>query len=774
MSLATCVASAAAMFNFCSFALYLAVRRTTPGWRSIPLLAFLAFTAGLYGCVDMVFNVDGLPAPAYREAARLSYLIANLHCLGWVFYAFSDLGEVRWRPSRGVVALAAASLGSAAFFALTGAHLRAEIAEVSVTGDRYHFPVTTLAGDTYGISIVLLLVVAGCGLLRRARRAGETPGWQLAAFGVFIACAIEEALSVNRSIPFLGLGNVGVFAVMLPLAGRTVRRTIGEIRWLGESRGCTRSAFLEFADITDARRPGNTLEKSEERAAFTARREADDALAESEERFRSLFEAAGGALALIRDGVFVQTNQRMREALGRDKPEAFQARPADFSPEFQADGSASRERAAELMRLAEAGIPQQYRWDYVRPDGSRLPGEAGIIRLSLRGGTLLLHRFCDLTERSRLEDDLGQARRLEALGLLAGGVAHDLNNLLSVIYGYSDMLLSELPVSNPARGPILEVHKAGARAALLIRHLLAVGRRQAIEPRAVDLNLAVADSEAMLRRLAGPGIVLETRLEASPGCVLADPIHIQQILLNLVVNARDAMPNGGLLTIRTGNGEPPAGDNRCDGVAPEPGVWLAISDTGYGMTEEVRRHIFEPFYTTKCNGTGLGLATVRGIVQQSKGRILVESEPGRGSLFRLFLPGARQGACALPDTNAGTAGGGKGTVLIVEDDTTLQQLLVKLLGTHGYRVLQAGDGCEAMAAAESYPGPIHALLTGEALPRLDGRSLAESLIAKRPEMRVLYMSGASGDNCVAHTGYIAKPFAPRSLIAALQALLRSE
>ena len=607
MSLATCVASAAAMFNFCSFALYLAVRRTTPGWRSTHLLAFLAFTAGLYGCVDMVFNVDGLPAPAYREAARLSYLIANLHCLGWVFYAFSDRGEVRWRPPRGVVALAAASLGSAAFFALTGAHLRAEIAEVSVTGDRYHFPVTTLAGDAYGISIVFLLVVAGCGLLRRALRNGERSDWQMAAaFGVFIACAIEEALSVNRSIPFLGLGNVGLFAVMLPLAGRTVRRTIGEIRWLGESRGCTRSAFHEFADITDARRPGDRLEKSEGRADFTARREADYALAESEERFRTLFEAAGEGLALIRDGVFIQTNQRMREALGRGKPEALQATPADFSPEFQADGSASRERAAELMRLAEAGIPQQYRWDYVRPDGSRLPGEAGIIRLSLRGGTLLLHRFCDLTERSRLEDDVRRACRVESLGLLAGGIAHDLNNLLSVIYGYSDMLLSELPVSDPAHGPILEVHKAGARAALLIRQLLAVGRRQAIEPRVVDLNLAIADSEAMLRRMAGPGIALESRLEASPGCVLADPIQVQQILLNLVVNARDAMPDGGLLTIRTGNGEPPAGESGCDGVAPEPGVWLAISDTGHGMTEEVRRRIFRAVLHDQAQRHGPG------------------------------------------------------------------------------------------------------------------------------------------------------------------------
>ncbi|MBI3029825.1 MAG: GAF domain-containing protein, partial [Candidatus Rokubacteria bacterium] len=386
-------------------------------------------------------------------------------------------------------------------------------------------------------------------------------------------------------------------------------------------------------------------------------------------------------------------------------------------------------------------------------------------------GTVAVVR--DVTEQKRLEEHLRQSQKMEAVGRLAGGIAHDFNNLMTIIAGRAEMLLGRLRPDDPLHRDIELFQKTSERAAALTRQLLAFSRRQVLQPRVLDLNAVVAGTDSMLRRLIGEDIDLVTVPEPALWPVKADPGQLEQVIVNLAVNARDAMPNGGKLTIETGNaklGEGYASQH----VAVKPGsfVVLAVSDTGMGMDEETRSRIFEPFFTTKerGRGTGLGLATVYGIVKQSGGNIWCYSEPGRGTTFKVYLPRVDE-PLESPDLAAAAPApqGGEETVLLVEDEEELRGVAREILEMHGYTVLEAGHPDEAVRIAERHAGPIHLLVTDVVMPKMSGRDLVQCLAPLRPGTKVLYISGYTDDAIVHHgvldpgTAFLEKPFNPDDL-----------
>ena len=384
-------------------------------------------------------------------------------------------------------------------------------------------------------------------------------------------------------------------------------------------------------------------------------------------------------------------------------------------------------------------------------------------------------------ELSRTKDQLSQAQKMEAIGQLAGGIAHDFNNLLTVIIGRSEILRSRLE-GDAALGRHVELLRQTAyRAADLTRQLLAFSRKQILQPRALDLNALVTGIEKMLRRLIGEHIGFTTVLAPDLGAVRADPGQLEQVIMNLVVNARDAMPQGGRVTIETANVELDSAFVRSHpGSRPGSYVMLAVSDTGAGMDQATQMRLFEPFFTTKGpgRGTGLGLATVYGIVKQSDGYITVESAPGRGARFGIYLPriAVRAEPPDAPAAPAETALGSE-TILLVEDETGLRDLAREVLQQEGYRVLEARHGPDAFLVAEAHEGPIHLLTTDVVMPHMSGRELAERLAALHPEMAVLYMSGHTDDAIVQHgalapgTAFLPKPFTPDALLQRVRQVL---
>ncbi len=509
------------------------------------------------------------------------------------------------------------------------------------------------------------------------------------------------------------------------------------------------------------------------------RTEAEAALRESEERYRAIVEGVRDVIfALSPEGTIRSLNPAFEEIL-RWRREDWLGQP--FEALVHPDDLPI---ALELLGRVLRGEPRPAAQFRVRTKtGDYRVGEFAATAQTHEGRLVsILGIARDVTERVQLEQQLRQAQKMEAVGRLAGGIAHDFNNILTAITGYSDLLLEDLAASDPRRQDAAEVRKAADRAAGLTRQLLAFSRQQVLQPRVLDLNALVSELEKMLRRLLGEDVELATRLEPALGPVKADPGQIEQVIMNLAVNSRDAMPRGGKLTIETANVALDEAYAR-DHYPARPGLYalLAVSDTGVGMSEETQAHLFEPFFTTKekGKGTGLGLATVYGIVKQSGGFIWVYTELGRGTVFKIYLPRVD----AATETLAGAAGSrapatrGTETVLLAEDEAPVRSVARQVLERHGYTVLEAPSAEAALDIADRYSGPIHLLLTDVVMPGLSGRDLAVRLATRRPEARVIYMSGYTDDAITRHgvlepgLAYIQKPFTADTIVQKVREVL---
>jgi PAS domain S-box-containing protein len=503
---------------------------------------------------------------------------------------------------------------------------------------------------------------------------------------------------------------------------------------------------------------------------ITERKQAEEALRESEERYRSLIETSHEMIQSVRlDGHFDFVNKAWHDILGYTEKELSRLSLFDIiHPE-------SLEHCQKMFKKVLAGeSAMNVEAKFLTKDGSTVFVEGNVTGRYIDDKLVATQAFFrDITDRKHLEDQLRQAQKMESIGRLAGGVAHDFNNILTVIIGNAELLSMSLGKDNPLQGRVEEISKGGERAASLTRQLLAFSRRQVLQPQVLDLNGVIPNMDKMLRRLIGEDIDLETVLAPDLGRVEADPGQIEQVTMNLAVNARDAMPTGGKLTIETANVDlDETYAHKHVAVKPGPYIMMAISDTGKGMDEETRSNIFEPFFTTKekGRGTGLGLSTVYGIVKQSGGNIWVYSEPEKGATFKIYLPRVEKVAETAEKVKVtAEALTGSEAIMVVEDDDMVRDMAKSILQQYGYSILDAQDGKEAIRVSEKFEGPIHLMLTDVVMPGMSGRVLAEKLAVQRPKMKVLYMSGYT-DNAIVRHGvldkeviFIQKPFTVEAL-----------
>jgi PAS domain S-box-containing protein len=517
------------------------------------------------------------------------------------------------------------------------------------------------------------------------------------------------------------------------------------------------------------------------RAGEKQRRQAEAALRASEERFRALVENSSDALLLVdAEGRVTYISPSSSRHLGWGSDEMLGQSIFDFlHPD---DRDAMSMKLAEVLRSPGKPVTQDIRLQHA--DGSwRAIESIAVNRLSDPSVEAIVVNARDITDRRKLEEQLRHAQKMEAVGQLAGGIAHDFNNLLTAILGYCNLMRDDMPAEDPLRADLDEIHTAGERAASLTRQLLAFSRRQMLQPQVVDMNSVVQQLEKLLRRLISENVELVTALARDLLSVRVDPASIEQILVNLTVNARDAMPHGGRLTIETSNVDL----DETFAIAhvpmkPARYVMLAVGDTGEGMDADTQARVFEPFFTTKeqGKGSGLGLATVYGMVKQSGGYIWVYSEPGHGTVFKVYFPPAEQRAKTSDQDNAGRRSSdalhGWETVLLVEDEDAVRALAREVLRRHGYVVLEARHGVDAVRMAERHPDDIHLMITDLVMPHMGGRDLVERLAAVRPKMKVLFMSGYT-DHALMHrdltpgTAFLQKPFTPETFVRKVRSVL---
>ena len=515
------------------------------------------------------------------------------------------------------------------------------------------------------------------------------------------------------------------------------------------------------------------------------RHAAEAALRVSERRFRALVEESWDAIALFAaDGTITYGSPATTRLLGYDLAEFVGRNAMEF---IHPD-----DRAPVLLRLEEVTARPRSRlhiaarvqhkngtWRYLEGVLTNLLDDPSV--------AAIVNNYRDVTDRRILEEQIMLSQKMEAIGRLAGGVAHDFNNILTAIGGYADLLMADFAPDDKRRGDIEEIHRATQRAASLTQQLLAFSRRQVMQPKVISLNALIPDIEKMLRRLIGEDILFATVLHPRVGNVRADPGQLEQVIVNLAVNARDAMPapNGGRLTIETRNVELDqlyAADH--PGVTPGRYVMLAVTDTGVGMDEETKSRIFEPFFTTKARGkgSGLGLATVYGIVRQTGGHIWPYSEPGTGTTMRVYLPRVDDPADPIehPSEVPPESLRGSETILLVEDEAPVRSVTRQLLERNGYTVLEAADGRTALSLINGEQDRVHVdlLLTDVIMPGMSGRELADQMKARRPQLRVLFMSGYTDDAVVRHgmlepgLAYLEKPFRPPVLLRKVREVLR--
>jgi PAS domain S-box-containing protein len=518
---------------------------------------------------------------------------------------------------------------------------------------------------------------------------------------------------------------------------------------------------------------------SQQLAAAIDRKRNEQVLRRSEVRYRSLVQTAVyGIYRSSLDGRFLDVNPALIGMLGYNSADEILA--LDPQKEVFVD-SAEYSRLVDEFRRSGRMDGFEVRWK--RRD-------EGIITVRISGRAVaggdepsdVLEAIAeDITERRLLEDQFRQAQKMEAVGRLAGGIAHDFNNLLMVISGYTEVLLDQLTPGHPLHAKAEAIQQASDRATTLTRQLLAFSRKQLLELKVIDVNAIVTDMERLLRPLIGEDIELTTSLAPNIGCTRADAGQLEQVIMNLVVNAKDAMPSGGKISIRTD------GVNLDDSYRPEntfikngPYVMISVSDNGQGMDRETQARIFEPFFTTKekNKGTGLGLSTVYGIIKQSGGYVFVQSELGRGTIFTIYFPRVDEPSEARGDLPVSlAAAGGTETVLLVEDEDSVRQLVRETLESRGYRVLEAANGQAALTLAASHRNQIHLLITDVIMPGLNGHELVQQLLPARPAIKVLYLSGYAQDAfptplaAEAQKTFLQKPFTLQSLARKVREIL---
>ena len=512
------------------------------------------------------------------------------------------------------------------------------------------------------------------------------------------------------------------------------------------------------------------------------RRRAEAELRASEERFRLLAQHSrdGFWFVGLKPERVLYVSPAVELIWGRSAEEFYR----DANVWWEGIDSADQPRVRAAWEACADGRSPRFEEEFrvIHPDGTvRLVVNAGTTVLDDASGSAHMSGLVrDITERTQLELELRQAQKMEGIGQLAGGIAHDFNNLLTVIQGNSDLALDGLDPSSPSHADICEIKRAATSAAALTKQLLAFGRRQVLQPRPIELRAVIRAVENMLSRLIGDNIELVLDLDEKGGCVLADPGQIEQVIINLTVNARDAMPDGGRITIGTKTVEQHAKSNDwVAGIASGVCERLIVSDTGIGMDKATRDRIFEPFFTTKPlgHGTGLGLSTVHGIVKQSGGELHVASTPGKGTSFTIYFPqvsttGAVEVARTAPRSSTGSE-----TILVVEDQPSLRELVRRILQQKGYRVLEAPDGEEAIKVAESSARPIQLVITDVVMPGMNARAMAERIRGIWPTVRVLFMSGYHDDDVMlrslanAKVDFLQKPFLPYDLAEKVREVL---
>lgn len=549
-----------------------------------------------------------------------------------------------------------------------------------------------------------------------------------------------------------------------------------------EAAGALKAGAHDFVTKERLHRLVPAIERERREAADRGlRRQAEQALRESEERYRLLVESIQDYAICLLDttGHVSSWNGGAEHIYGYSRGEI---RGSHLSRLFRVLDGTQDLPAQILEAAARMGAYESEVW-CTRKDGSALLASILITAVrddgamqdesgTLRGYTLVSR---DITEQMRMAEERMQSQKLEVIGRLAGSVAHDFNNLLTIVSGFTELLGQSMEPDETHQMYLDEITKASNQAASLTQQLLAFGRRQLLQPRVIDLNEIVVSMETMLRRLIGENLELVTLLEASPSHIRADAVQIQQALLNLVINARDAMPTGGVVVITTGNLSEAIGS---DGEAI-PLISLSVSDSGHGMDHDTLTRIFEPFFSTKevGKGSGLGLATVDGIVAQSGGRIRVDSEPGQGTTFTILLPSTDDRSPGIVTVEPTASTNGSETVLLVEDEAALRRLSRRVLAQFGYTVVEAPNGEEALHLAEAYHGPIHLVLTDVVMPRMSGRDLAHRVLTSHPEAKVLFMSGYTDDAVVQHgvqtqeVSLLRKPFTPYALAARVREVL---